>query len=138
MVVGSNDTESARLLQQNYLVAGGGLTILLLLMMGAGHFSCAPTPGRKNANCAIAPCTTPAVKWNKSAGQRRIPEAGRLLFQNSGEGMMVTDAEGVILTVNPAFSLLSGYTEKELIGHHAYELTSSRNDKEFSTACSNA
>jgi PAS domain S-box-containing protein len=61
-----------------------------------------------------------------------------LLFQNSGEGMMVTDAEGVILTVNPAFSLLSGYTEKELIGHRAYELTSSRNDKEFSTACSNA
>jgi len=54
-----------------------------------------------------------------------------LLFQNSGEGMMVTDANGLILTVNPAFSLLSGYTEKELIGHRAYELASSRNDREF-------
>jgi hypothetical protein len=38
MVVGSNDTESARLLQQNYLVAGGGLTILLLLMMAPAIF----------------------------------------------------------------------------------------------------
>jgi PAS domain S-box-containing protein len=51
---------------------------------------------------------------------------------------MVTDAEGVILTVNPAFSLLSGYTEKELIGHHAYELLPAATTKNSSTACSNA
>jgi PAS domain S-box-containing protein len=63
--------------------------------------------------------------------QRRIPEAGRLLFQNSGEGMMVTDAAGVILTVNPAFSLLSGYTEKELIGHRAYELLPAATTRNF-------
>jgi diguanylate cyclase (GGDEF)-like protein/PAS domain S-box-containing protein len=54
-----------------------------------------------------------------------------LLFQNSGEGMMVVDANGQILTINPAFSLLSGYTEKELIGHRAYELASHRHDQEF-------
>jgi diguanylate cyclase (GGDEF)-like protein/PAS domain S-box-containing protein len=54
-----------------------------------------------------------------------------LLYQNTSQGMMVTDAEGLILSVNPAFSQLSGYTEREVIGRHAYELTSGREDQEF-------
>jgi diguanylate cyclase (GGDEF)-like protein/PAS domain S-box-containing protein len=54
-----------------------------------------------------------------------------LMYQNSSEGMMVTDAEGVILSVNPAFTRISGYTEAEVVGHRAYELTSGRQDYEF-------
>ncbi|KQZ38674.1 hypothetical protein ASD58_27865 [Duganella sp. Root1480D1] len=54
-----------------------------------------------------------------------------LMYENASEGMMVTDAEGRILSVNPAFSQISGYTAEEVIGHLAYELTSSHQDIKF-------
>jgi diguanylate cyclase (GGDEF)-like protein/PAS domain S-box-containing protein len=132
MVVGSNDTESARLLLRNYQVAGGGLTILLLLMMGAGHFSLRTYTRQEERELRYRALYTASREMEKKllANEESL-KLTALLFQNSGEGMMVTDADGVILTVNPAFSLLSGYTEKELVGHRSYELTSSRNDKEF-------
>lgn len=40
----------------------------------------------------------------------------RLVFESAGEGMMVTDSRGVILTVNPAFCEISGYREDEVLG----------------------
>nr|WP_229499297.1 EAL domain-containing protein [Pseudoduganella ginsengisoli] len=61
-----------------------------------------------------------------------------LMYQNSSEGMMVTDAEGMILSVNPAFTRISGYTEAEVLGHWAYELTSGRQDYEFFRKMRNA
>ncbi|MRV70803.1 EAL domain-containing protein [Duganella sp. FT92W] len=61
-----------------------------------------------------------------------------LMYQNSSEGMMVTDAEGLILSVNPAFTRISGYTEAEVVGHWAYELTSGRQDYEFFRKMRNA
>jgi diguanylate cyclase (GGDEF)-like protein/PAS domain S-box-containing protein len=132
MVVGSNDTESARLLLRNYQVAGGGLTILLLLMMGAGHFSLRTYTRQEERELRYRALYTASREMEqKLLANEESLKLTALLFQNSGEGMMVTDADGVILTVNPAFSLLSGYTEKELVGHRSYELTSSRNDKEF-------
>lgn len=54
-----------------------------------------------------------------------------LMYENASEGMMVTDAEGRILSVNPAFSQISGYASEEVIGHLAYELTSSHQDIKF-------
>src|SRR5262249_49475692 len=38
-----------------------------------------------------------------------------LMYQNSCEGMMVTDAQGKILSINPAFSHISGYAKEEVI-----------------------
>jgi len=46
-----------------------------------------------------------------------------LMYENSTEGMMVMDISGAILSVNPAFSNISGYLEHEVIGRQAYELT---------------
>jgi len=54
-----------------------------------------------------------------------------LMYENASEGMMVTDAEGRILSVNPAFSQISGYAPEEVIGHLAYELTSTHQDIKF-------
>jgi len=51
-----------------------------------------------------------------------------LMYENASEGMMVTDAEGVILSVNPAFSRISGFSPDEVTGHIAYELTSGQQD----------
>lgn len=51
-----------------------------------------------------------------------------LMYENASEGMMVTDADGRILSVNAAFSQISGYPANEVIGHLAYELTSSQQE----------
>jgi diguanylate cyclase (GGDEF)-like protein/PAS domain S-box-containing protein len=66
----------------------------------------------------------------RRTGEESMKLAG-LMYQNSSEGMMVTDADGKILSVNSAFSRISGYTEEEVTGHRAYELTSGRQDLEF-------
>jgi diguanylate cyclase (GGDEF)-like protein/PAS domain S-box-containing protein len=49
----------------------------------------------------------------------------------SQEGMLVTDANRVILRVNSAFSQITGYTEDEIIGKHPGMLSSGRHDMDF-------
>jgi PAS domain S-box-containing protein len=46
-------------------------------------------------------------------------------------GMMITDANGVIRRVNPAFTRLTGYSATEAIGRTPAILQSGRHDKEF-------
>jgi len=50
---------------------------------------------------------------------------------NSQEGMVVTDAEGVILRVNQAFTKTTGYSEAEAIGQTPRFLKSGRHDQIF-------
>lgn len=54
-----------------------------------------------------------------------------LVYQNSSEAMMVTDAEGVIITINPAFTELTGYTSEEVTGRHANILSTDLQDRAF-------
>ena len=54
-----------------------------------------------------------------------------LVFQNSSEGVTITDANGTILTVNPAFTKLTGYTEAEVAGKNPNILSSGRQDATF-------
>lgn len=49
----------------------------------------------------------------------------------SQEGMMVTDANRVILRVNSAFTRITGYTEDEIVGKHPGMLSSGRHDMDF-------
>jgi diguanylate cyclase (GGDEF)-like protein/PAS domain S-box-containing protein len=66
--------------------------------------------------------------------RKRHEESSRLatlMYENASEGMMVTDAEGRILSVNPAFSRISGYAEEEVVGHLTSELTATRQDTQF-------
>jgi PAS domain S-box-containing protein len=51
-----------------------------------------------------------------------------LLYQNSSEGITVTDANATILDVNPAFTRLSGYSPAEVIGKNPRLLQSGRHD----------
>ncbi|WP_228892669.1 putative bifunctional diguanylate cyclase/phosphodiesterase [Pseudoduganella aquatica] len=50
---------------------------------------------------------------------------------DSPEGMMVTDAAGVILQVNQSFTRITGYTSAEVVGHKPCVLSSGRHDAEF-------
>jgi hypothetical protein len=49
----------------------------------------------------------------------------------SQEAMMITDASGVILRVNKAFSAITGYTAQEAVGQTPRLLKSARHDAEF-------
>lgn len=54
-----------------------------------------------------------------------------LLYQNSGEAITVTDAQGRIVNINPAFTRLTGYTADEVVGKDTRILKSGRHDQAF-------
>jgi diguanylate cyclase (GGDEF)-like protein/PAS domain S-box-containing protein len=55
-------------------------------------------------------------------------------FDNSHEGITLTNAQGEILDVNPAFTRITGYERSEVIGHNPRVLKSGRHDQSFYTA----
>ena len=53
-------------------------------------------------------------------GRKLAEEELRLaasVFDNSAEGVLVTDAGGAIVSVNPAFTEITGYSRDEAVGH---------------------
>jgi len=63
--------------------------------------------------------------------RRRAEESLRLaslVYENSSEAMMVTDADGVIVTINQAFTDITGFTAEEVIGRNVSLLDSARED----------
>lgn len=61
-------------------------------------------------------------------------ELAASVFANTVEGIAVTNAEGVFLSVNPAFSAITGYTAEEAIGQTPRLLKSNRHDHAFYVA----
>jgi diguanylate cyclase (GGDEF)-like protein/PAS domain S-box-containing protein len=55
------------------------------------------------------------------------------VFENSIEGIVITDAEGVIQRINRAFSEITGYGEQEVIGQNPRVLKSERHEGDFFT-----
>lgn len=53
------------------------------------------------------------------------------IFETSSEGIMITDTEGRILSVNPAFSEITGYSPAEAVGQTPRMLRSNRQSSEF-------
>ena len=55
----------------------------------------------------------------------------RSLFENTHEGIMITDKKGIIRAVNPAFTTITGYAAYEILGYKPSFLESGRHDKNF-------
>jgi diguanylate cyclase (GGDEF)-like protein/PAS domain S-box-containing protein len=53
------------------------------------------------------------------------------VFEATTEGIMVTDTAATIISVNPAFTALTGYSSQESIGQNARILKSGRHDADF-------
>lgn len=53
------------------------------------------------------------------------------IYENSSEGMMITDADHLILSVNPAFTTITGYTLDEVRGKTFSRFKSDRHDPGF-------
>ena len=53
------------------------------------------------------------------------------VFHNTIEGITITDADGTILSVNPAFTAITGYKPEDVIGANPRVLKSDHHDAEF-------
>lgn len=62
--------------------------------------------------------------------EERLRQAATV-FASTHEGVVITDGEGTIVAVNPAFSAITGYAEAELIGQNPRVLQSGRQDDGF-------
>ncbi|MEO2055346.1 MAG: EAL domain-containing protein [Nitrospira sp.] len=67
--------------------------------------------------------------------ERKRAEDNRRLavsvFESAAEGITVTDANRNILTVNPAFTEITGYTPEEIVGKNPRILASGKHDAAF-------
>lgn len=53
------------------------------------------------------------------------------VFDKASEGIMVTDEKGLIISVNPAFTNITGYSLRECLGNSPALLKSGRHDRAF-------
>jgi NNP family nitrate/nitrite transporter-like MFS transporter len=54
-----------------------------------------------------------------------------LIIKGTAEGVMVTDTDGKIIDVNPAFEKITGYVKEEVVGKNPSILSSGRHDANF-------
>ncbi|HEY6094856.1 MAG TPA: PAS domain S-box protein [Gallionellaceae bacterium] len=54
-----------------------------------------------------------------------------LVYDNSNEAMMITDANNCIIAINPAFTRVTGYSKADALGRTPTLLSSGRHDAEF-------
>ncbi|MGZ4958213.1 MAG: EAL domain-containing protein [Methylomonas sp.] len=72
------------------------------------------------------------ISDRKKAEEQR--QLAATVFEDSSEGVMITDAIGQIQRVNPAFTIVTGYSEAEVLGKKPTILASGRHDKGFYAA----
>ncbi|MNZ75667.1 putative nitrate transporter NarT [compost metagenome] len=53
------------------------------------------------------------------------------VFRSTGQGILVTDASGIIKSINPAFTVLTGFTEEEAINQKPSILKSGKQSRAF-------
>jgi diguanylate cyclase (GGDEF)-like protein/PAS domain S-box-containing protein len=108
--------------------------------IGAGHLET-----RVSVSTHVAELSTLARGINDMAVQlkqesvtlhQQVEEATRLaaIAFESHEGMMVTDANGVIMRVNSAFTRMTGYMDKDAVGRTPRLLKSGHHDTDFFAA----
>jgi diguanylate cyclase (GGDEF)-like protein/PAS domain S-box-containing protein len=70
------------------------------------------------------------MRWNSRQIQAEL-RLGSHLFDTATVGVMITDRNRVIISVNPAFAELSGYSREEAIGKPSKLLVSGIHNKHF-------
>ncbi len=66
----------------------------------------------------------------RKQAEDRLKLAARV-FGEAHEGILITDANGIIIDVNPTFTEITGYSREEIIGKNPRVLKSDRQDPDF-------
>uniref|UniRef100_UPI00145F97E8 PAS domain S-box protein n=1 Tax=Candidatus Roseilinea sp. NK_OTU-006 TaxID=2704250 RepID=UPI00145F97E8 len=98
-------------------------TVHWVLASGRAHGG---TGGRRPDHLSGALFDVTPIK----AAEERLRQTA-IVFDNTTEGIMITDAQGAIVAVNRAFSEITGYTAEEVQGKHPNMLSSGRHDEAF-------
>ncbi|MBF0261571.1 MAG: EAL domain-containing protein [Magnetococcales bacterium] len=71
---------------------------------------------------------------NDITGRKRAEDSlilARRVFENAGEAILITDPQGRITDVNPAYERITGYSRAEVLGKSPNVTKSGRHDAEF-------
>lgn len=149
---------SARKLQQQILLTGLGLGLLFVALawLIAGRLTrpievltaaaerisaknldgSLPLLGGRDELARLSGALTRMLSELKDEIMTRRATEGRLklaaaVFENSAEGIVISDAENRIVSVNRAFTKITGYAGTEIIGQEPSILSSGRQGPEF-------
>ncbi|MES2536158.1 MAG: EAL domain-containing protein [Pseudomonadota bacterium] len=78
------------------------------------HVTDSPIRDERNQLIGVIGISTDITERKKNEQALKLSD---MVYQAIGEAIMVFDPDYVILTVNPAFSHMCGYTEQEIVGH---------------------
>ena len=92
------------------------------------HLAAAPL---KNAYVFEALHAEKEVEKGKRVAAEDQLQLAAKVFENAIEGVMITDPEGIIQSVNPAFTSITGYSAEEALGKNQRVLQSDRHDPLF-------
>jgi PAS domain S-box-containing protein len=65
-----------------------------------------------------------AIDQHYAAEELKLSDS---VYKNSSEGMLIMGPQAEIISANPAFTAISGYTLPEVLGRHPFEFTSATN-----------
>jgi diguanylate cyclase (GGDEF)-like protein/PAS domain S-box-containing protein len=71
------------------------------------------------------------LEFIKQQDSLNIVKIAKKVFESTSEGVMVTDSRGRIISVNPAFEIVTGYSADEVIGNNPSILQSGVHDEAF-------
>src|ERR1039457_2346729 len=80
-------------------------------------------------NCKVIQCNIRDITDHKRAKAERKQLMAAI--EQVGEGIVMTDAQGIIQFVNPAFKQMTGYRGREAVGQNPRILKSGRHDESF-------
>lgn len=74
-----------------------------------------------------------AAFWNITDRKDAEAECSRLAaaVESAAESIIITDARGIIIYVNPWFENMTGFSKEDILGQHSRVLGSGKHDKKF-------
>ena len=97
---------------------------------GDRHFVSVKFPWRDDQGVVIGICGISTEITALKQSQIELVRLGSAIEQ-AAETVVITDIHGIIQYVNPAFSVVSGYSREEIIGQHTRLLKSGKQDEPF-------
>ncbi len=74
---------------------------------------------------------TAVLECAHSLRSERQVKLGAMVFNGSQEAIVITDPSSIIISVNPAFTQITGYTEEEAVGHTPKLIASGKQNRAF-------